>query len=127
MVPLMFEKKDMQSEKAVKLVERLKKLNIIPKESVVELLFGSTLLWSVNPCLICTENEIILFDNLKKGLVPKKERYSYSTITGCVKETKILSKIYLYLGGAEKIQLDYELHFDWAEAFTTFVSAKIRK
>lgn len=99
-------KNEIQSPEAQKVIERLKKLKIVPNNCEVEFLMGSTSLWGLNPCFIGTSNEIITFNNVTGNILAAKKVYPYGTITGYTMEQTVIPKIFLFLGGAQRVEID---------------------
>lgn len=121
---LMVNEQQRNDSEVQKIISKLHKLKIVSESEKIEFLIGSTVLWGLNPCLIGTDLEIIHFDNTK-GLLAAKKVYPFNSITGYTIDSKILSKIYLYIGGAQKVLLDFVFNPVTSQAFIDYLSRKI--
>ena len=127
MAPKLYQNENLQSEKGKKLVGKLKQLNIVQKDRTVELVIGSTVLWGLNPCLVFTEKEIVVFNNATGKLIVKKPVYPYNSITGYTVEHSMLSRLCLFMGGVTPVLVDFPLNQTWCDVITNFLDTKINK
>lgn len=122
MIPKIYIGENLQDEKAQKIISKLKKMKIMQQDADFKLIIGSTSLWALDPCFVMTDKEIVVFNQTIK--IPK---YPYNSITGYeVKQGIGLSNIYLYLGGADKIKINYNFNDTWCNEISKILDGAIK-
>jgi hypothetical protein len=115
---------DINSPKANKVIDKMKKLKAIDDQTIIEFVCGKVLLGSMPQCIIGTDKELIYYE--LQGILPKISNYLYRTITGISFNKTIKTNIILSIGNAQTETLISYCSMDEAKKIVDFVLDKIK-
>ena len=88
-----------------KILSLLKKTGVVYENDVPESILGSTVLWGINNCVICTQSDMIYFCNTHG--MPFNKRVLYKNISSVViLASGIIAKFEIIIGNAEKMLVE---------------------